>query len=468
MSSSTETTPPQRVVVVGGGVAGLAAAHRLVENATRGVPSPEVVLLEASSRLGGVVATHARDGFLLEDGPDSFVTDKPWGLALCRRLGLEGELTGTNDAYRRVFVVRDGRLVVVPEGFALLAPTRTLPLLATPIFSLRGKLRMMGEVLVRSRAGDDDESIGAFVRRRMGPEALDRLVEPMVAGIYSADPDALSLKATFPQFLDMERKYGSVIRALRARRRAASEPEATGPRYGLFVSLRQGMQALVDALAARLAAVTVRTGVTAAAVEATPGGRWRVRTSTGEEVSADAVILALPAYASAALLRDVDADLAALLDAIPYATTAVLNMAFRRQDVPHPLDGFGFVSPRAEGREVAACTFSSVKFPGRAPEGADLLRVFASGAQDDRALEESARRELRELLGVEAPPLFVEIRRHPRSIAQYPVGHLGRLEAIRARLRPHPGLALAGTGFEGAGVPGGIRSGEVAAEAILA
>ncbi len=476
----------KRIVIVGGGIAGLAAAHRLLElSAGRAGPPPAVTLLDAAPRLGGVIETEHRDGFVVEGGPDSFITEKPWGLALCRRIGLEGELVRTSDAHRRVYVVRAGRLAVVPEGFYLLAPVRVLPFLATPIFSWRGKLRMMMELFIPPREEETDESLGAFVRRRMGREALERLVEPMVAGIYTADPDQLSLMATFPRFREMEREHGSVTRGMRARAKAARRAAApgaadaagaaSGVRYSLFVTLAGGMQALVDALVARLGPVAVRTGCAVESVG--PGGPaapWTVRTASGEALPADAVCLALPAHASARLLRGADAALADRLGGIPYATTAVLNAAYRREDVPHPLDGFGFVCPSAEGRELVGCTFSSVKFPGRAPEGRVLIRAFIGGARrpelaerDDAAMEASARREFRELLGIEAPPLWTSVRRWPRSLSQFPVGHLDRLAAIEDRLRACGGLALAGNGFEGGGVPDSIRSGERAAERIL-
>jgi len=269
-----------------------------------------------------------------------------------------------------------------------------------------------------------------------------------------------------------------VTRGLRARARerkaASAERGATGVRYTLFATLRGGMRALVDALAARLGAVEVRTGARAAAVErGGPDAPWRVRLASGEAVPADAVILALPAHASADLVRGADAGLAGLLDGIPYASTAVVNVAWRREDVPHPLDGFGFVSPFAEGRELVGVTFSSVKFAGRAPDGSVLVRAFVGGARrpelaerDDAAMEASVRRELRDLLGVSAPPLAVDIWRHPRSLAQFPVGHLDRLASVAERLKGLPGLALAGNGYDGGGVPDSIRSGELAADAL--
>jgi oxygen-dependent protoporphyrinogen oxidase len=478
---------PRRIVVVGGGTAGLATAYRLVELAAARMPPPDILLLDAAPHLGGVLETVRRDGFLVESGPDSFITDKPWGLALCKRLGLAGALLRTNDACRRVYVVRAGRLVPVPEGFYLLAPVRVLPFLATPIFTWRGKLRMAMDLVLPRRTEEGDESVGAFVRRRLGREALDRLVEPMVGGIYTADPDTISLRATFPRFIEMEREHGSVIRGMRARMKAAraargataeeqtAESAAAGVRYSLFVTLADGMQSLAHAIATRLAGVTVRTGVAVSAIE--PGGpaaRWRVRTSAGDTIPADAVALALPAHESARLLRGVDPGLADLLDDIPFATTAVVNVAYRRDDVPHPLDGFGFVSPQAERREILGCTFSSVKFAGRAPEGKVLIRAFVGGSRrpelaerDDAAMEASVRREFRELLGIEAAPLWTSIRRWPRALSQFPVGHLDRLAAIAERLRAHPGLALAGSGYEGGGIPDCVRSGEEAADRLI-
>ena len=468
---------PHRIVIVGGGVAGLSAANRLVEERDRGKLPMEILLLEAEARLGGVVRTIRRDGFLIEAGPDSFITEKPWAIELCRRLGLEGELIGTNDAYRRSFIIRNGRLVPVPEAFYLLAPARLGPFISTPIFSWPGKFRMMLDLFLPRRELDADESLAAFVRRRLGKQALERMAQPMVAGIYTADPETLSLRATFPRFHEMERRHGSIIRALRARVRApvASGREASGPRYSLFATLRSGMQTIPQTLAGRLTDVTIRTGVRASGVR--PGGtrsRWLVQMTSGEEIPATSVCLAIPADRAGFLLSDTDPALAGLLGEIPYASTITLHAAYRREDVPHPLTGFGFVVPAVENREILACTFASVKFAGRAPEGMVLLRAFLGGAarpdiaeKDDKELETSVRREFRALLGIEAAPLFVELHRHPRSMAQYLVGHPDRVRGIADRVLAHPGLALAGNGYEGIGVPDCIHSGERAALDLL-
>ncbi|HEX6185841.1 MAG TPA: protoporphyrinogen oxidase [Pyrinomonadaceae bacterium] len=479
----------RRVVIVGGGISGLAAAHRLCELQATVTDSKlknspvEVLLLEASGRLGGTVRTERREGFLIEGGPDSFISEKPEALELAKRIGLGHRLIETNERHRRSFVVRGGRLCPTPEGFQLLAPSRMLPFLTTDIFTWRGKARMALDLLLprrRGANGQDDESLAAFVRRRLGREALERMAQPMVGGIYTADPESLSLRATMPRFLEMERRHRSLILAMwKAGRQAAEDARhgrgASGARYSLFLSFDEGVQVLTDALAARLPAGSVRLNTKVTSLTPRPGARrWVLTTEAGETLEADAVCLALPAYAAARLLRDVDDPVADELEAIPYASTATVNLAYRRETIAHPLDGFGFVVPFVERRATLACTFSSVKFNARAPEGHALLRAFVGGALqpemfglDDERMVEAVRRDLRDLLGVEAPPLFAHVERWPRSMAQYHLGHAARVARVRERLREHPTLALCGNAFEGAGLPDCIRGGESAAASLL-
>jgi oxygen-dependent protoporphyrinogen oxidase len=504
----------KHVVIIGCGITGLAAAHRLLELTSETRTPVKLTLLEASSRVGGIVQTRMREGFLLECGPDSFISEKRAALQLAMRLGLEPNLIETNEGFRRSFVVRQGRLLPVPDGFQLLAPARLQSFFKSDIFSWPGKARMALDLILprRGRNGGDhndaDESLAHFVRRRLGQEALERMAQPMVGGIYTADPEKLSLRATVPRFLEMEREHRSVILALRRKNLSPQIGEGTsGARYSLFLSFAGGMRVLTDKLAEQISdskfqipniqsqsseargtnseaegtmreTIRLNTAVESLELEQTePAGgksrRWKIKTSNNETILADAVCLALPGYLSARLLRNVDAQLAAELEAIPYASSATINLAYKREDIPHPLDGFGFVVPFIEKRTVMACTFSSVKFAGRAPQGHALLRAFVGGAlqpelleMDEAELLARVREDLRQLLGIERAPLFAEVARWLRSMPQYHVGHLARVQRIEQRLASLPNLALAGNAYSGLGIPDCIRSGEAAAEVL--
>ncbi|MBD0369595.1 MAG: protoporphyrinogen oxidase [Pyrinomonadaceae bacterium] len=479
----SEVKKSRRVVIIGGGISGLAAAHRLIERgAEDSAMALEVLLLERLSQVGGTIRTRKRDGFLLETGPDSFISEKPEVLELARRIGLVERLIQTNSEHRRSFIVRAGRLLPVPEGFQLLAPSRLWPFVTSGIFSWQGKARMALELFLPRRAvggnGSSDESLAEFVRRRFGREALERMAQPMVGGIYTADPEKLSLKATMPRFLEMERKHRSLIWAMWNNRRKLTREESrgtSGARYSLFLSFDEGMQLLSDTLAARLPAGVIRLNTHVEAIRFDKEKReWHVKVAGEEEIRADAVCVALPAYAAGALLSEVDSQLASELEAIPYASTATINFGWRRADIPHPLDGFGFVVPFAERRTVLACTFTSVKFKGRAPEGHAVLRAFVGGALQPEMFaldeEEMTRRvleDLRALLGIEKPPLFSVVEKWPRSMAQYMIGHLERVARIKQRVYALGTLQLIGNAYHGAGIPDCIRSGSRAADEII-
>ena len=462
-----------RLVIVGGGIAGLTAAHRAVEISRERGTALELTVLEARDRLGGTIETEHAGGFLVETGPDSFLSEKPWGLALCRRIGLESRLVGTDDRFRRVFVWFGKRLHPVPDGFQLLAPTRLTPFVTSSLFSWPGKLRMALDVIL-PRGGGGDESLGAFVRRRLGREALERIAQPLVAGIYTADPDELSLLATMPRFVELERRERSLIVGLWKASRKAPAASTSGARWSLFVSLAGGMGELIAALASRLPSDAVRLKHRVGGIERR-GAHWRVTTEEAGAIDADAVIVATETHAASRLLRYVDPPLATMLETIPYASSATVSLGYRRADVPHPLDGFGFVVPRAEHRDLLACTFSSVKYPGRAPERHVLIRCFVGGALNAAALERSddeiverVRRELGEALGITAAPMLTRVARHPASMPQYAVGHLTTVETIERRLAAIPGLLLAGGGYRGVGIADCVRSGEAAADAAFA
>ena len=477
-SKGSET--PDRVVVIGGGLSGLVVAHRLRESAKAARRPLEVLVLDARDRVGGVIWTDRREGFTLEGGPDSFITNKPWALDLCRRLNLEDQIIETDPSHRRSFVVHKGGLAPVPEGFALMAPNRLLPVLASPILSWRGKLRLLAEALIPRRQVDADESLASFVRRRLGREALDRLVQPLVGGIYTGDPANLSIKATLPQFSAMEREYGGLIRAAFRKRAGGKarrgEREASGARYGMFVSLAEGMGTLPQALAAALPAGSVRTNSVVRRISRSPNGPgWLVEPLNGPPIEARAVVVTTEAHAAARMLDPVDPSLALQLRAIPYASSIIVNIAFRRDQVQHPLDGFGVVAPAIESRSILAASFLNVKFPQRAPAGTVLLRVFIGGAtqpelfdlNDDEVLQTVAR-ELGELLGVQGDPILTRIDRHARSMPQYTLGHLERVEAIQRQAARHPNLFLTGIAFDGVGIPDCVRAAESTADALLA
>lgn len=466
-----------RVVVIGAGITGLAAAHRMRElSAEREFPL-EVIVLDRAAHTGGPLATVHRDGFTIETGADSFLTEKPQAGELARRLGLGDELIPTREEFRRTQVVHNGRLVDIPDGFSLMAPSRLGPVMRSKLFSPAAKLRIALEPLVPKRKDRRDESLAAFVTRRLGSEVLDRVAQPLAGGIYTADPSRLSIAATTPRFVEMEQRHGSVIRGLRAAERARAAAGAktagtSGARWTLFATLRDGIGELPDTLAASLGEC-VRLGVEVKQIAPRADG-CTVVTESGEEISADAVICAAPAYAAAQMIRAADPHLADLLGAISYASAATVNLAFRESDFPAPPNSFGFVVPIIERRRIIAGSFTSLKFENRAPAGMILARVFIGGQLqtammrlDDDAMIAAARDEFRKLLGVTAAPAFAIVRRWPDSMPQYEVGHLDRVVEIERAAAAIPRFALAGAAFRGVGIPDCVRGGEQAATAIL-
>ncbi|HVN30298.1 MAG TPA: protoporphyrinogen oxidase [Candidatus Binataceae bacterium] len=461
------------VVVIGAGITGLAAAHRLLEEAARRETPLRLTVIEASARAGGAIHTIRAQGFVIEAGVDSFISEKPWGVSLAKRIGLESELIGTQEQFRKTYVVRAGRLEEIPLGFMLIAPTRVGPVLKSRIFSPLGKLRMALEVFLPRRRESGDESLGSFVERRLGREALERLVQPLAGGIYTADPAVLSLEATMPRFLELERRHRSLILGLRAAQ-SAIDRNASGARLSLFVSFKGGMQFLIDKLTSRLGegCVRLRSAVTSLARD--DDARWRVTLANGEIIAADAVICTASAPVAAKLIEPHDTQLAERLRAIVYNSSATVNLAYRMSDFPRAPDGFGFVVPAIENRKIIACSFSSLKFAQRAPEGAVLARTFLGGALQrsmmslsDAEMIEAAREEMRSLMNVVAEPILTHVERWPDSMPQYAVGHLERVAEIGQRAAALPMFALAGAAYRGVGLPDCVHSGELAAESIL-
>lgn len=464
---------PRRAVVIGGGLAGLAAAESLVAAGWR------VTLVEGSGRLGGVIETVRRGGWLVERSADSFLAVRPEGTALVERLGLSEQLIGVEPRVRRALILHRGRPVPVPAGFRLLAPGRLGSILTTPLLSPAGRLRVAAERFVPRGAGDD-ECLEGFAVRRLGREAFERLVQPLVAGIWTADPAKLSMAAACPEFLDMERRSGSLSAGERVRLRSTgAASHAAGARYGQFVTLATGMETLPRELGERLALAGVAfLTATVDRLERVAGG-WRLQlqpqSGIATSLDADAVVVAVPAPAAVAIVDGVDRELAALLAGIEYAGSAVVSLGFARDDVAHPLDAAGIVVPRIEGRRILAASFSSSKFPGRAPEGHVLVRSFVGGALDpsvasldDEPLTSLVRRELADLIGARGTPKLVQIDRWTRAMPQYHLGHVERVAAIKRRLAGIAGLAIAGAAYDGVGIPQTIASGQAAAAKVRA
>jgi oxygen-dependent protoporphyrinogen oxidase len=436
-------------------------------------PSLDVTLLEAQDRVGGILDTVCADGFLVERSADSFITSLPWAVDLCRQVGLGDRLLETHPRLRRAFVVHGGRLTRVPAGFVLMTFERLWPLLTSPLLSPWGKLRVACEPLVPRRRGDGDESVAMFARRRLGREAFERLVQPLVGGIYAADLEHLSMSATLPQLAAAERRHGSLTRAHRAQSRGSTGSDDAGARYSLFMTPRQGLTSLVQAIVQRLPHGTVRLNCPVQGLVRRAQGGWDVAAAQGCEV-VDAVIVATPAAAAAEVVSAIDSQLTALLRSIQSSGTSVVSLGYSRGDVQHPLDGFGFVVPRREQRTILAASFSSVKFAGRAPGGKELIRVFIGGelqpelaALPDGELLRMAHAELQDLLGIRGQPCYQRVDRWTDAMPVYQVHHGTKVDQIEAIVDSLPGLALAGNAYRGVGIPQCIHSGRRAAEKVV-
>lgn len=467
---------PARIVVIGAGISGLVAAFRLTRSGALQGRQAQVVLMERASRAGGAISTYELEDYLLELGPDMFQTEKKDALRLCEELGLKDYIVSTNDSCRRTFVAHDGRLHPLPDGFQMLAPTKLGPFFSSSLMTLSGKIRLAMDLFIPCKEGESDESLSDFVKRRFGQEALQRIAQPMLGGIYTADPDTLSLQATMPRFLEMERKYKSVIRGLMSEKKAQNKDANgdAGCRYSMFVSLIHGMGLLVERLLAALPPDSINFHCPVVSIEKGKHGKaWDVVVASGTIVPADAVVSCVPAYVSAELIREEDSDLSSLLKKIEYNSSAVMNLIYNRADIPHPLDGFGFVVPHSENRNILACSFSSVKFPGRCPPDKAVLRAFVGGALqkeiyqlNDEHIECLLWEDLRQYLGIMTTPLLSLITRYERAMPQYNVGHLDLVKSIREKLQGQKGLFLAGNAYDGVGIPDCVASGEKAAAQV--
>lgn len=463
------------IIIIGGGIAGLSSAHY----ARKKAPDANITLIESSNRWGGKITTDRvkfdHGQFVIEGGPDTFLATKTWGVTLCKELGLGDRLHGTNPNKKNTYVLNRNRLLPLPDGLAMMIPTNVPAILKTRLVSWFGKARMGMDFLLPAKAVNGDESLGMFVSRRLGREAYENLIEPLMSGIYAGDGDALSLASTFPYLRDLELKYGSLSRGALTMRKQSNGKSFQGSRSA-FLTPTTGLAEIVEALITYLQVNNVDLRLNTSAEFITRHislDTWQVTLGTGETLSADFLILATPAFVSGTLLASIDPSLASDLQSIPYASTATVSLAYPQSDLPRDLDGYGYVIPRREGRGALACTWTSTKFPHRAPEGYTLLRVFVGRAGQDIPWNQNdllalAKEELNLTLGINAEPLLYRVFMWDKAMPQYNLGHSEILKQIDVALENYPGLALAGNGYRGIGIPDCIHSGQLAVDKILA
>ena len=459
------------VVIVGGGISGLAAAYYLERFAEKESLDLAIQLFEADQRLGGVIETERHGDFLLEAGPDSFLTTKPAAVELCRELGLAGELIGSNDERRKTYVLQGGKLRELPDGLMFVVPTRIWPVFRGDLLSLSGKLRLaLAPFLPPIERKADDRPVSDFIRKRFGSEVLERLAEPLLAAVYGADVDALSTRAVLPQLLAVEEKYGNLWRGLsHARTQRAKENSKSQP---IFMTLRNGLGELVERLQKSLKHTELLAGREVHSIQKDTTG-FRVVHSVGIE-SAQAVVVSTPASTAARLLEPFDSALAAKLAGIRYHSSVIVALGYEREKLGQAPAGFGFVVPRTEGKNLTACTWVSTKFLFRSGPDGFLLRCFLGESRNpgllgrsDEEILATTLRELREIVGIQASPSFSRISRWEKRMPQYGIGHLKLVAEIEGALKSHPGLSLAGNGYRGIGIPDCIQSGRASAQAVI-
>lgn len=477
-----------RIVIIGGGISGLSSAFYLQREAERLGRQVRLTIVDEAPVLGGKINTLKRDGFVIEKGPDSFLARKRAIIDLAEELGIDGELTTTNPAAKKTYIMHRRKLHPIPQGMMLGVPTEIAPFAKSGLISWGGKLRALLDLALPARPAQGDESLGGFLERRVGEEMMRRIAEPLLAGIYAGDLKKLSLQATFPQFAESERKYGSLIRGMLHNRKAAAAAGPAAAKGNTFMTFKGGLSAMVEALDQALGAVDRRLGVKAAAIERMPEGgeslggdgadgrsaaRYGVRLADGGLLEADYVVVTAPAFAAAELLEP-HMDVSELRS-VRYVSVANVVMAFDKRTFGLEFDGSGFVTPRSEGLSITACTWTSSKWLHTSPADKVLLRCYVGHSEDqetvklpDDNLLAAVRRDIRETMGITAEPEFAEITRLNRSMPQYPVGHVGNMEALRKRMaRELPGVWATGAAFDGVGLPDCIRQGKEAASILL-
>jgi oxygen-dependent protoporphyrinogen oxidase len=461
----------KRIVIVGGGIAGLSTAYFVLEKAKQIGEEIHLTLLDEQDRLGGCILTEKVNGFVIEGGPDCFLSEKPWALALCERLGLGERILNTNEN-RRVFILSNGKLHELPEGFMLMVPTSFMPFIKSSLISWPGKIRMAMDLFIPKRKSDEEESLADFVRRRLGEETLEKIAEPLVAGIHAGTPETMGLKSTFPRFLQIEEEYGSLIRGMLARRKKALQfQKKGGPQRTMFLTLKDGLGEWVDYLRKKIGEERIGLKKKVLELKRTEKGEYEIRLSDGTSLGADSIILATPSFITAKIVEEMDNKLSKILFTIPYVSSATISLAYRRSQVHHPMDAFGFIIPRSEKRRIMASTWTSAKFNHRAPKDHVLLRAFVGGANNEQlvGLEDDEmlkiiREELKDIMGVEGHPILTKIYRWEKSMPQYLVGHLEKVSRIEERTNLQPGLFLTGCAYKGIGISDSVHDAEIIAE----
>lgn len=464
---------PKKVIIIGGGISGLSTAYYLQEAFKKNPQPLQIVVLEGNDRLGGKIVSERMDDFVIEGGPDSFITQKKGGMALIEQLGLTDRLVQTHPVNKSIYILNHGKLVPMPQGFNLMVPGQLLPFALSPLISLPGKIRMGMDLFIPKRTESTDESIASFVRRRLGEEAVQLFAEPILAGIFAGDAEKLSMKAAFPQFALLEEKYGSLIKGMLSRQNTVKQQGAAPPKWSMFVTMKDGLSSIITGLRNKLDQCEIKTGHAVTAIAPQQSG-YAVQVGD-ENHHADALVITTSAYQAADWISPWNPALSKLLGEIAYVSTATVSLGFRQKDIQHPLNGFGFVIPRREDSPLMASTWSSTKFPSRAPKDHVLIRVFVGGAyreailnQDDVGIVDTVQKELRRIMGIDAEPVVSRVFRWNRANPQYHVGHLDLISEIENETQQHPGLFLTGAAYRGVGIPDCIQQGRDTAEKLRA
>lgn len=462
----------KKICIIGGGISGLTLAYRLHQISKQKTIPIEIHLLEKKKSVGGNIRTEKRDEFLLEQGPDGFLQQKKSVLELAESLNIHDQLITTKSQFRKSMILTEGKLVEVPDGFYLMSPSKIFPFLKSPLLSWRGKIRTLMEFFVPRKSHAIDESLESFVTRRFGKENLEKISQAMLGGIYTADPKHLSMQAALPRFIEMEKKYGSVTKAIL--HESSLKKNVSGARYGLFGSFTNGMSTLVDSLVNHLPQDAVQTGINIDQIRFDRISQcWNV-ISNSREKKFDTMCVAVPPGQIPTFFPNLLGDQQKILESIPYASSAILHLAYRDDQIRDKPNCIGFIVPNREKKHFIACSFISNKYENRAPSGFQLLRVFMGGALQEQVLEMDpdelisvVTKEISSILHVEGDPLFSEFKLWPKSMPQYTMGHIERVTKIKKIFEKCPNFYLLGNGYQGVGIPDLVEQATLTAEKIL-